>query len=106
MEHPEGGSSRTEVAERDREWRRRRRRQQAGFGAGAGAGGAQGGLGFAAPAQAPLYFCFSSCCWKTEGLSWLDARGLRRCLVGRWFYFRPPAWPWQALSRRLPVVPF
>ena len=61
MEHPEGGSSRTEVAERDREWRRRR--QEAGFGAGAGAGGAQGGLGFAAPAQAPLYFCFSSCCW-------------------------------------------
>lgn len=50
--------------------------------------------------------CFSSCCWKTEGPSWLDARGLRRCLVSRWFYFRHPAWPWQALSRRLPVVPF
>ena len=61
MEHPEGGSPRTEVAERDREWRRRR--QQAGFGAGAGAGGAQGGLGFAAPAQAPQYLSFSSSCW-------------------------------------------
>ena len=50
--------------------------------------------------------CFSSCCWKTEGPSWLDAQGLKRCLVSRWFYFCQPAWPWQALSRRLPVVPF
>ena len=47
----------------------------------------------------------SSCCWKTEAPSWLDARGLRKCLVSRWFYFRHPAWPWQAF-RRLPVVPF
>lgn len=58
MGHPEGGSPRAEVAERNGEWRRK-----AGFGAGAGAGGAWGGLGFPAPALAPLHLYFFSCCW-------------------------------------------
>lgn len=61
MGHPEGGSPRTEVPERKGEWRRRRR--QAGFGSGAGAGGARGGLGFPAPALAPLHVYSFYCCW-------------------------------------------